>query len=100
MLGPFVLAAPVVVPGVRTRRLDLPAGPQAWFDFYDGTEFAAGADVEVPAPLERLPLLVRAGAIIPMTGEEAGFAASARRAIALPATVPRCWRGKQPFHAG
>ena len=73
MLGPFLLAAPVVAPSVRTRRVYLPAGPEAWFDFYDGTRFAAGADAEVPAPLERLPLLVRAGGIIPMTGEEAGF---------------------------
>ncbi|HEY2617085.1 MAG TPA: glycoside hydrolase family 31 protein [Acetobacteraceae bacterium] len=73
MLGPFLLAAPVVAPGARTRRVYLPAGPEAWFDFYHGTRFAAGADAEVPAPLERLPLLVRAGGIIPMTGEEAGF---------------------------
>jgi alpha-glucosidase len=74
MLGPFLLAVAVVAPGVRTRRVYLPAGPEAWFDFYDGTRFGAGANAEVPAPLERLPLLVRAGGIIPMTAADAGFA--------------------------
>ncbi len=67
MLGPFLLAAPVVVPGARLRRLRLPAGPEAWFDFYTEEMLPSGAEAEVAAPLDRLPLLVPAGAILPLT---------------------------------
>jgi len=67
MLGPFLLAAPVVAPGVRVRRVRLPAGPEAWFDFHSGEALKPGAEVELAAPLDQLPLLVQAGAILPMT---------------------------------
>lgn len=68
MLGPFLLAAPVVAPGARVRRLRLPAGPEAWFDFYGEEALPPGAEAEVAAPFDRLPLLVPAGAILPLTG--------------------------------
>ena len=67
MLGPFLLAAPVVTPGARVRRLRLPAGPEAWFDVRTGEMLQAGAMAEVAAPLDQLPLLASAGAILPMT---------------------------------
>ena len=67
MLGPFLLAAPVVQPGERTRSVYLPAGPAAWFDIHTGAALPAGTTVTIPAPLERLPLLAAAGAILPMT---------------------------------
>ena len=68
MLGPFLLAAPVVRPDERLRRLRLPDGPEAWFDFHTGKAFAPGSHAEVEAPLDRLPLLAPAGAILPLTG--------------------------------
>ncbi len=37
-----------------------------WIDYWTGESYAGGQEVTVPAPLEHLPLLVRAGAIIPM----------------------------------
>jgi alpha-glucosidase len=67
MLGPFLLAAPVTAAGERSLRLRLPAGPECWFDFYSGEAFASGAWGDVAAPLERLALVVTAGAILPMT---------------------------------
>ena len=67
MLGPFLLAAPVVAPGERERRAYLPLGPEAWFDFHTGEQLAPGREAVLPAPLDRLPLLACAGAIIPMT---------------------------------
>lgn len=73
MLGPFLMAAPVVLPGVRTRRLRLPTGPEAWFDFHTEAMLPAGMEVEVSAPLDRLPLFVRAGGIVPLT-DAADFA--------------------------
>ena len=73
MLGPFLLAAPVVEPGARARRVYLPAGPELWFDFASGERLAAGEFAVLAAPLERLPLAAAAGAIIPMTGEADDF---------------------------
>ena len=37
-----------------------------WYDFWTGERHAGGGEVTVDAPLERIPLFVRAGAIIPM----------------------------------
>ena len=75
MLGPFLLAAPVVEPGARARSCHLPAGPECWFDFWTGERFAAGAAVQLAAPIDRLPLVVPAGAILPMTDVPADPAA-------------------------
>lgn len=65
MLGPSLLVAPVVTPGATTRSVQLPAG-SAWIDYHTGTRYAGGQSVSLAAPLERLPLLARAGAIVPM----------------------------------
>ena len=64
MLGDALLVAPVVEQGATTRRVYLPKGPQAWFDFASGERFAAGQVHEVPAPLGALPLFARAGASV------------------------------------
>lgn len=70
MLGPFLLAAPVVVEGARARTAYLPLGPECWFDFWSGERLAAGAHATLAAPLDRLPLVVAAGGIVPMTDSE------------------------------
>ena len=70
LLGPFLLAAPVVHPGARHVRVYLPAGPEAWFDLATGERFAPGQHVDIEAPLGKLPLFARAGAILPMTDGE------------------------------
>ena len=67
MLGPFLLASPVSGPGERSQAFRLPAGPECWFDFYDGEAFTRPGFTHLAAPLHRLPLVVRAGAILPMT---------------------------------
>ena len=74
MVGPALLAAPVVEPGARTRSAYLPAGPEAWIGFHDGVVHRAGEVATVDAPLDRLPLFARAGAIVPMTDPGAGAA--------------------------
>ena len=65
MLGPSLLVAPVVVPGAASRSLYLPAG-SAWFNYHTDQAHAGGQSITVPAPLQQLPLLVRAGSIVPM----------------------------------
>ena len=67
VLGPFLLAAPVVTPGERARRVYLPKGPSRWFDFWTEEVLEAGAETTLAAPLDRLPLAVAEGAILPTT---------------------------------
>ena len=66
LLGPSLLVAPVLHPSQRQRNVTLPAGN--WIDFYSNQTYAGGQTVAVPAPLAHTPLLVRAGALLPMTG--------------------------------
>lgn len=65
LFGPSLLVSPVHEYGARRRKVYLPAGAR-WYDFYSGNVFPGGASVDAPAPLERMPLFVRAGAIIPL----------------------------------
>jgi alpha-D-xyloside xylohydrolase len=46
------------------RRVYLPTGAD-WYDFWTGDRLAGGRTVEAPAPLETMPLHVRAGSIVP-----------------------------------
>ena len=72
MYGPAILVNPVTEPGATTRHLYLPKAK--WYDFWTGapTDVAAesGKFVDAPATLDRMPLYVRAGSIIPMGPEE------------------------------
>ena len=69
MVGGDLLVAPVFEPGARSRTLHLPRGAYAegWFNYWTGEYFEGGHAVEVDAPLDRLPLFVRAGALLPTT---------------------------------
>jgi alpha-D-xyloside xylohydrolase len=49
----------------KTRDVYLPAH-ETWYDFWTGETFEGGRTVKVDAPIDKLPLFVRAGAIIPM----------------------------------
>ena len=50
---------------ITTRRVYLPAGND-WFDFYTMERFTGGAWIDVPLSLDKIPLFVKAGSIIPM----------------------------------
>ncbi len=64
LLGPELLVAPVVERGARERALYLPAG--RWLDYDDRTTlYSGGATIRVKAPLSRIPVFVREGAIVP-----------------------------------
>jgi len=51
----------------RSRQVYLPAGAD-WYDFNTGRKSAGGQSVEAAAPLNRMPLFVRAGSIVPVGG--------------------------------
>jgi alpha-glucosidase len=75
MCGDAFLVAPVTEKGATSRRVYLPAG--VWYDFWDDRQYHGPAHIEVDAPLERLPLFVRGGSVVPLgpvlqhTGERA-----------------------------
>jgi hypothetical protein len=62
--GPSMLVAPVTRGGATHWPVYLPPG--GWYDFWTHERYDGGRWIEVGAPLERLPLLVRAGAIVPL----------------------------------
>ena len=64
MLGPSLLVAPVLQEGAVTRTAYLPAGTN-WFDAYTDARYTGGTSVSVAAPLQQIPLFVRAGAVVP-----------------------------------
>ncbi|MBW4697094.1 MAG: glycoside hydrolase family 31 protein [Aphanocapsa lilacina HA4352-LM1] len=64
MLGSALMAAPVLRPGVDCRAVYLPGG--TWYDWWSGEGHTGPGRILAAAPLERLPLFVRAGAAIPM----------------------------------
>jgi alpha-D-xyloside xylohydrolase len=63
LLGPDLLVAPVIVPGATSKRVYLPAG--TWVDYWTGAILAGGRTVTVSALLNRIPLFVRGGALLP-----------------------------------
>lgn len=77
MFGPSVLVCPVLEPmyweknnrrleqASRTRRVYLPAG-SGWFDFWSDEYHEGGQWIDVDAPLEKMPLFIKAGSILPM----------------------------------
>jgi len=62
--GDDLLVAPVTREDTTTWPVYLPAG--TWYDFWTGARHEGPGGITVDAPLERLPLLVRAGAVIPL----------------------------------
>lgn len=75
MFGDSVLVAPLFA-GEKARKVYLPHGssasvrggstPVGWFDFWTGTPYEGGRTYEIAADLERIPLFVRAGALLPL----------------------------------
>jgi len=77
MFGPAIMVCPVTSPMyydrgslklqdiAKERKVYLPSGYD-WYDFWTGIKYNGGQDVAAPAPIEKMPLFVKAGSIIPM----------------------------------
>jgi alpha-D-xyloside xylohydrolase len=68
MFGPSILVSPVLQPDATRRTLYLPDSP-AWYDFWTGASEKGGREIDADAPLDRIPLYVRAGSILPLGPE-------------------------------
>ena len=79
LFGPDLLAAPVLRPGQTEREVYLPAG--GWVDMWRAVSYDERSgglrlgrasvtpgerEITIPAPLDELPLLARAGAVLPL----------------------------------
>ncbi|WP_203349444.1 TIM-barrel domain-containing protein [Streptomyces sp. S-9] len=70
LLGDALLVAPVLEAGAVRREVRLPRG--RWYDTATGRAYEGPAKVLVDAPLERIPVFARAGAVVPVCGEDGG----------------------------
>jgi alpha-D-xyloside xylohydrolase len=81
LFGPAILVSPVLKEHATSRAVYLPAGT-GWYDFWTGKRTAGGTEVEAAAPIERIPLDVRAGSILPL-GPEIEYAGQAADPIEM-----------------
>lgn len=65
MSGPALLVSPVTTPQTSSRSVYLPTGTK-WVDFWTGKTLAGGSTVTANAPVNIVPLFVRAGSIVPL----------------------------------
>ncbi|MDE7345956.1 MAG: glycoside hydrolase family 31 protein [Muribaculaceae bacterium] len=77
-----IMACPVTDPGVDSREVYLPTGSD-WYDFWTGTRYVGGETIDAAAPINRLPLFVKAGSIIPTTEVAEYSAASAGKPLTI-----------------
>ncbi len=65
MFGPAFLVAPVTEQGATSRMVYLPAGVD-WYNYWTNERLQGGQTIKVDAPIDTLPLFVRAGSILPL----------------------------------
>ncbi|TWJ02219.1 alpha-glucosidase [Mucilaginibacter frigoritolerans] len=61
--GDKILVCPVLEPGQLSRTVYLPKGK--WYNFWTYELIDGGKEIEVPTPLETIPLFIKAGSVIP-----------------------------------
>ncbi|MBU3869552.1 glycoside hydrolase family 31 protein [Streptomyces sp. 4503] len=70
LLGDALLVAPVLEEGARRRPVRLPRG--RWYDTVTGRAYDGPGKVVLDAPLSGIPVLARAGSVVPVTGPDGG----------------------------
>ena len=65
MFGPAFLVAPVTEQGATSRTVYLPAGAD-WYNYWTNQRIRGGQTIKADAPIDTLPLFVRAGSILPL----------------------------------
>jgi alpha-D-xyloside xylohydrolase len=88
MFGPAILVSPVTQQDATERSVYLPPASR-WYDFWTGKTLNGDERINAAAPLDRIPLYVKAGSILPM-GPEIEYA---RQKPDAPITL-RIYRGE------
>jgi alpha-glucosidase/alpha-D-xyloside xylohydrolase len=65
MFGPAFLVAPVTEQGATSRQVYLPAGCD-WYNYWTNVRLKGGQTITADAPIDTIPLFVRAGSIVPL----------------------------------
>ena len=65
MFGPSLLVAPVTEQGVTSRQVYLPKGVE-WYNYWTNERVHGGQTITVDAPIDVIPLFVKAGSILPL----------------------------------
>jgi alpha-D-xyloside xylohydrolase len=73
MFGPALMVCPVTAAKVTYRNVYLPMGAD-WYDFWTGRKYSGGQTIPAPTPMDKMPLFVKAGVILPI-GPEIQYAA-------------------------
>ena len=68
MFGPSLLVNPVLQADASRRTVYLPDSP-VWYDFWTGASQQGARETDASAPMDRIPLFVRAGSILPLGPE-------------------------------
>ena len=68
LLGDDLVVAPMLT-GQKSRTVRLPAGK--WYDFDSGELVGGGSTITISPKLDKIPVFVRAGALIPTLGDDA-----------------------------
>ncbi|NGZ86625.1 glycoside hydrolase family 31 protein [Duganella aceris] len=65
MFGPAFLVAPVTEQGQTQKDVYLPAGAD-WYNYWTNEKFSGGQWIKVAAPIQQIPVFVKAGSIVPV----------------------------------
>jgi alpha-glucosidase/alpha-D-xyloside xylohydrolase len=68
MYGPAFLVAPITDQGATQRKVYLPAGCD-WYNYWTNERLHGGQTITADAPIDVLPLFVKAGSIVPLGSE-------------------------------
>lgn len=79
MFGASILVNPVTAKGVDSWKTYLPDNASGWYDFWSGEKYAGKQWLDVAVDIEKIPLFVKAGTILPM-GEVRQHVAEKREA--------------------
>ncbi|MFT3737795.1 MAG: glycoside hydrolase family 31 protein [Breznakibacter sp.] len=63
MFGDYIMVCPVTVKGAKTRVIYLPEG--RWVDYWTGQQIEGSQHIQITTPIEKLPLFIKVGAVIP-----------------------------------
>ena len=91
MLGRDILIAPLWSDTTFYRDIYLPEGE--WIDYFDEVKYPGKQSIRYHAPIDRVPILIKAGAIIPMAPDNQSYVDE----IKNPLTIQIYPKGKGSF---